>query len=172
MVTGGEEGIRTLETGQTVYSLSRGAPSTTRPPLHRRGYTRKGPDIKRFLAETDFLHGYHATSNKPENRTQERQASRRCFPTSRYIKKFVLDRSQRAIQINEYFLIGCLLEANKLLSNACMQSLRKIHGGAWYMMKTKGHDMRVHKAQKIAFSIAFLAISASAGSLSAQNQQD
>ena len=31
---GGEGGIRTLDTGQTVYSLSRGAPSATRPP-HR-----------------------------------------------------------------------------------------------------------------------------------------
>ena len=30
---GGEGGIRTLDAGLTAYSLSRGAPSATRPPL-------------------------------------------------------------------------------------------------------------------------------------------
>ena len=35
---GGEGGIRTLDTGQTVYSLSRGAPSATRPPLQILSY--------------------------------------------------------------------------------------------------------------------------------------
>ena len=32
---GGQEGIRTLETVQPAYSLSRGAPSATRPPARR-----------------------------------------------------------------------------------------------------------------------------------------
>ncbi len=46
---GGEEGIRTLETGQTAYSLSRGAPSTTRPPLRRQAYIKMPLLFKGFM---------------------------------------------------------------------------------------------------------------------------
>ncbi len=34
--SGGERGIRTLDKLLGLYSLSRGAPSTTRPPLHKK----------------------------------------------------------------------------------------------------------------------------------------